>query len=146
MLPAHTLGAARYVLDLHRRFSIEQTMLPRYIWPRLSLPLIFAVFTKERVRRLVGFALYQEFAGLADMPRDYRAMVSDPARRTPWRDVVADALQRLGGTASLEQLYAAIEPRRPATTRTWEATVRRVCGEFFHRVRDGIFALEAVPS
>jgi site-specific DNA-methyltransferase (adenine-specific) len=146
ILPAHTLGSASYVLDLHRRFSIEQTMLPRYIWPRLSLPVTFAVFTKERTRRLIGFALYQEFASVAEMPGEYRAIVGDPKRRSAWRDVVTDALQRLGGTATLEQLCAAIEPHRPAETRTWTATVRRVCGESFHRIREGLFSLEAVPA
>lgn len=143
LMPAHTLGSARYVLELHRRFSIEQTMVPRYIYPRLSLPLTFVVLTKERTRTLVGFALYRELASVAEMPADYRAIVNDPTRRAPWRDVVADALTRLGGRASLEQLYAAIEPRRPAATRTWQDTVRRVCGESFVRVSEGEFALPA---
>jgi site-specific DNA-methyltransferase (adenine-specific) len=143
VMPAHTLAAPRYVLGLHRRFSIEQTMIPRYIYPRLSLPLIFAVFTKERTRKLVGFALYQEFASIAEMPADYQGMLKDPRRRAPWRDVVADALKRLGGRASLEQLYTAIEPRRPSATRTWQDTVRRVCGESFVRVSHGVFALPA---
>jgi hypothetical protein len=48
-----------------------------------------------------------------------------------WKQLVADALQELGGKASLKQITAKLEknPNRPQTE-TWNATVRRVIRQY----------------
>jgi hypothetical protein len=145
LLPAHTFSSQRYVLELHRKWSIEQHMIPRYIYPRLRLPLVFAVLRKEQQRRLVGFALYHEFAAVREMPKDYQAIL-ERSTRPPWRIIVEDALRRLGGQGSLDEICQLVEPRRPAESRTWRDTIRRVCGEFCDRVRPGYFQLPATPA
>ncbi|MDQ6631230.1 MAG: hypothetical protein M3Y82_05680 [Verrucomicrobiota bacterium] len=48
-----------------------------------------------------------------------------------WKHLVADALQELGGEASLKQISAKLEknPNRPQTA-TWNATIRRVVRQY----------------
>jgi hypothetical protein len=48
-----------------------------------------------------------------------------------WKQLVADALQELGGEASLKDITAKLEknPNRPNTT-TWDATIRRVVRQY----------------
>jgi len=48
-----------------------------------------------------------------------------------WKQLVADALQELGGEASLKEITAKLEknPERPQTA-TWNATIRRVIRQY----------------
>jgi hypothetical protein len=50
---------------------------------------------------------------------------------TTWKQLVADALQELGGEASLKEITAKLEkhPERPQTA-TWNATIRRVVRQY----------------
>jgi hypothetical protein len=50
---------------------------------------------------------------------------------TTWKQLVADALQDLGGEASLKDITAKLEknPHRPETA-TWQATIRRVVRQY----------------
>lgn len=63
ILPAYTFQTAATVDRLSARWGIAQDMLPRNLFPRLTLPLCFARFTRGR-RGLVGFALYHEAAAV----------------------------------------------------------------------------------
>src|ERR1017187_7879399 len=52
-------------------------------------------------------------------------------QQVPWKQLVADALRELGGTASLKEITAKLknDPRRPDTA-TWDATIRRVVRQY----------------
>ena len=65
LLPAYVLQTSSKVCALNHRWSISQELMPRNIFPRLSLPLVFARFQKDRERALVGFFLYREAADIA---------------------------------------------------------------------------------
>lgn len=127
ILPAYVLQTSSAVTRLHQRWSIEQTLLPRNLFPRLKLPIVFSVFRKERVRRLVGFFLYAEAADVARMQKDCRRLAEQSGTPDTWRTVTRYALQMLGGEADLDAIYRAVEPRRPSlANRTWEARIRNV--------------------
>jgi len=141
LLPASAIGSAARVMRWHERFSIVQHALPRYIFPRIQHPLVFAIFTKRSSgRTLVGFALYPEVASMSGLRASYRRLLERNPRPV-WRALVAEALRELGGHGTLQQICAIVETRTVVYTRFWRDTIRRVAGEHFRRVDRGVFAL-----
>lgn len=142
ILPVYTFQTAGTVWSLSSRWSIEQTLIPRNLFGRLHLPLLFARFTKDRLHRLTGFALYGETVAVNAMPDEYRELLTT-SRRPIWRALVEAALRRLGGTAPLAAIYQEIEGLRPEGNRFWREKVRQVLQKYFHRQGPGIWAMEA---
>jgi site-specific DNA-methyltransferase (adenine-specific) len=145
ILPAHRLSYSGPVCEWAKTWSIHQTMLPKSLFPRLSWPVVFAQFRKERVRHMVGFFLFDEAEALKSVPGKLRLLLVKGKRRTSlWRAVVEEVLGTLGGRASLSQIYSLVEGRRPRPIPTWRDTVRRVLQERpFTRHDDGTWALAA---
>jgi len=67
-------------------------MIPRNLFPGLELPLVFALFTKGRLRKLFGFALYHETADVNSMKKEYRAEMS-AGGGSIWMNVVEKSLK-----------------------------------------------------
>lgn len=146
LLPAYVLQTSSKVCQLNTRWSIQQELMPRNIFPRLKLPLVFALFRKDRLRTLVGFFLYREAADVAALPKDVRAELDQPACGSVWRRAVRAALKAIGGRGSLEQLYAHVQ--RPRPNQHWQAKVRQVLQTYpeFRRAGAGVWALEAAHA
>ena len=142
LLPAYFLQTAGRVCGLARRWSVQQDFIPRNLFPRIKHPLCFAVFTKERTRRLVGFALYEETADVKAMDRAYQDGLSQQGRPV-WKDVVVAALTALGGEAELDALYAEVSPKRPSANTWWKAKVRQTVQRHCRRTGPGRWALAA---
>ena len=109
----------------------------------MQTPLLFAVFSKDARRLLVGFALYREAADVQGMARPYREALQS-ASGSAWRTVCSIALQRLGGSGSLKQIYAELEGNRPSKTQFWREKVRqtlRVYADAFTALDVGHYAL-----
>ncbi len=106
--------------------GISQEMLPRNVYPGLSKPLLFAVFSKDQRRLLQGFAFYHETVETKQLDPEYAGLLTDAPVR-PWKAVVAAAIENLGGKATLDQLYREIEGRRPTATNWWKEKVRQQC-------------------
>lgn len=147
LLPVYYLQTASKVMDLSRRYSIAQELLPRNLFEGLTKPIMWATFTKARRTSLSGFFLYAETHAIADVQRNLRALLlGNRSRASCWRDVVAAALEACGGRATLQQLYTCIEGNRPTTNPWWREKVRQVAGQHFHRVRPGEFELPEVNA
>lgn len=133
ILPAFALQTARRVAEYLSLWSISSEMIPRNIYAGLREPLVFATFTKDRRRILVGLALYEETADVQDLPAEYRKIVA-AATGSLWRAVCRHALGRLGGTADLAAIYRELEGNRPTRTAFWRQkirqTLRRYADEF----------------
>lgn len=146
LLPAYVLQTSSKVMALNRRWSIRQELMPRNIFPRLSLPLVFAQFRKDPERRLVGFFLYREAADVAKLPRDVQTALQKRTTGSVWRHAVRAAFVRVGAAcASLDALYAAVE--RPSENRFWREKVRQVLQVYpeFKRAGNGTWQIaEAV--
>jgi adenine-specific DNA-methyltransferase len=146
LLPAYVLQTSSKVMAMSRRWSVSQELVPRNVFPRLSLPLVFAMFRKDRARALVGFFLYREAADVAKLPKDVRTALDTPAKGSVWRRAVRAAFERIGATvATLERLYAAVE--RPSENQYWREKVRQVLQTYpeFRRAGAGTWTIaEAV--
>lgn len=124
ILPAYLFQTAGRLTRYAEQWSIAQEMIPRNIYPGLSLPLVFARFIKDQRRVLVGFALYFELADLQQFEKSYRETIGCVSASI-WKDVVVQAVQRLGGSASLSRIYAEIEGSRPTRTKWWREKIRQ---------------------
>ena len=125
LLPAYVLQTSTKVMAMNQRWSISQELMPRNIFPRLHLPLVFAMFRKDRMRTLVGFFLYPEANDVASLPGDVRKALAAGGKGSVWRRAVRAAFTRMGTTsAPLQALYEAVE--RPSTNQYWREKVRQV--------------------
>lgn len=125
ILPAFAFQTARRVADYADRWSLFQEMIPRNLFPELECPLVFAIFSKDRFRKLVGFALYREMADVQGMPKEYREEINAGSGPV-WLNVARAAVARLGGECSLEDVYGEVEGKRPTRTKFWREQLRKV--------------------
>lgn len=147
LLPAYLLQTSSKVMALNTRWSISAELMPRNVFPRLKLPLVFALFRKDAMRRLVGFFLYREAADVRALPRDIRAELEGDERGSVWRRAVRAAFRRLGRSqASTTELYGAVE--RPTENQYWREAVRRTLQVYpdFQPVRTGVWELRGVSQ
>lgn len=124
LLPTYIFQSAANVVRWNSRWSLEQEMMPRSIFPGLRYPLMLARFTKDPKPRLSGMILYYEQAAIADMPAIYRQALAEG--RSGWAAVVGKALDNLGGEAELKSIYREIEPRRPTPNQYWREKIRQI--------------------
>jgi len=148
VLPAYFIQTSRTVMQWARVWSISQEVLPRDLFPGLSKPLVFGLFTRDFTPRLVGFRLFSEMAEFRELPdarqEEFASKLSGP--RSVWRESVAGVLRELGGTASLEAIYRAIEGRRPTGTTWWKEQVRKVLQQHFARVGEGRYTFAGAAA
>lgn len=141
ILPAYTFQTTRTTMRMAERWHIEQAAIPRDFFPRISVPVCFARFTKGR-RGLVGFALYHEAGAVHRLQRRYRALLAQ-GETSAWAAVTRAALEQLGGSATLAQLYREVEGSRPTSNRFWQAKVRQQVQRLATRVGPATWALRA---
>lgn len=143
ILPAYALGTPRRVIRWQRHWAVSQTLLPRTLFPRARVPLLFVLFEKGcGPRLLVGFTLYHEENEIHGMPNwAKRLLVDGEPRRKTWRLVVEVALRKLGGRATLPEIYHEMRDARPSENKWWKDKVRQVLQLHFARVGPGEWAL-----
>lgn len=142
ILPAYAFQTAARVAGYGERWSLVQEFIPRNIYPGLKLPLVFAMFTKDRRRVLVGFALYREAAEVQRLPRRVRELL-ETATGSAWKAVVQYALEQLGGEAPLDAIYEVVAGCRPTDNTAWQAQVRKVVRQAFRCTGPARYALAA---
>ncbi len=142
ILPAYAAQTPRRVAAWASDWSVAAELLPRTLFPGSRLPLIFALFRKERVRTLVGFALYREAAQVDLLAPSARlVLTTGRPRRGAWHALVEWALERLGGQASVQEIYRLVEPRRPTPTAFWREKVRQTPQRHFAPLGNGVWRL-----
>lgn len=143
ILPAYVLQTSSKVMQFARQWTISTELMPRNLFPGLSLPLTFTLFTKERERRLFGFFLYREAADVAALKAPLRHLLTESVRAgSVWRQAVNDAFDRLGSDqAPLGDIYAAVQ-HAPATNQHCAQQVRKVLQTYpeFKPVERGVWA------
>lgn len=133
ILPCYVFQTASTIERMASRWGIQQDMIPRNLFPRISMPLCFAVLSKNRAGDLVGFRLYHELAAVTRMKARYRALLAQ-GERSVWAAITRAAFEALGGQATLAQLYAEIGGSRPTGNRFWREKVRQVVQQIAVRV------------
>lgn len=144
LLPAYACQTPRRVLGWSRSWGLSQALVPRTLFMRSRLPLLFVTFTRGRGLAAQGFALYAEAHDVTTTPARVRELLEHGAAGGPcWRAVVAHALATLGGQAELAAIYRAVEPRRPTGNPWWREKVRQVLQKHFLPVERGVWSLSA---
>lgn len=147
ILPAYFFQTAGRVCRYGDRWSLSIELMPRNAFhARMRTPLLFALFEKNAARRLIGFVLYRECDDLHQMAKPYRELLSS-YEGSIWRAVCLLALRRLGGRASLPEIYDELERNRPTRTEWWREKIRqtlRAYGGLFEPKGDGLYELRQV--
>lgn len=142
ILPSFLIDRMTRVARERRRWAIHRDALPRGLFLRLKYQVAFVRFTKTRDRVLVGFALFDEAYAMREIVRRSREIL-DRGAGPVWRTVVLDALQDLGGEATLPQLYGAIERRRPTRNPFWREKIRQTVQRYTDRTARATYRLRA---
>lgn len=145
ILPTYFFQTASRVTQYADKWSISVDMMPRNAFNnRMQTPLMFAVFSKDTKRTLVGLVLYDEANALTRMSKPYRQLLSSQSG-SAWSAVCRLALQRLGGEAELAEIYAELENNRPTANQWWREKIRQTLrkhSRHFRAVRPGRYALQ----
>lgn len=146
ILPTYFFQTAGRVCRYGDRWSLSIELMPRNAFhARMRTPLLFALFEKNAARTLIGFVLYRECDDLHRMAKPYRELLSS-CEGPIWLAVCRMALRRLGGSASLKQIYQELERNRPTRTEWWREKIRqtlRVYGAVFAPQGEGRYELRA---
>lgn len=147
ILPSYILQTSSKVMEFGKKWSIQTEMMPRNIFPGLSLPITFTVFTKERTRRMHGFFLYREAQDVSQATPAMKTLLAKSAEKgSVWRQAVNMAFVSLGtGEARLQDLYAAVT-HRPAENQHCEQQIRKVLQTYpeFEPVERGVWRRHSV--
>jgi hypothetical protein len=123
IVPAYYMQSPSRVLRWNRGWTICAELLPRTLFTRSQLPIIFAIFTKDPMPKLSGMRLYYEADAVAQLKPLFRAeMVSGSGL---WRQVVRLSLEQLGGRAHLADIYECVGHRRPTGNQHWREKIRQ---------------------
>ena len=145
VLPAYFFQTHGTVERLRRQWAIQQQMIPRTLFPGLSKPLVFAMFTRSNSRALFGFCLYDQVVEMDQLAQDAEQILAAVApRRSSWRALIESVLAGFGGSASLQDIYHAVAPRRPTGNPWWKEQVRKQLQIFFTRTSTGDWCLPSV--
>jgi site-specific DNA-methyltransferase (adenine-specific) len=144
ILPVYIFQTASTVARLNEHWSIRQDLIPRNIFPGLKHPLCFAVLTKGTGGRLFNFALYHEQNAVAKLRRRYRELLAH-GERSVWVAVTRAALEALGGSASLPEIYREIEGHQPTSNGFWREQVRKTLQRIAVRTGRGTWMLPSLP-
>lgn len=142
IVPAYVLQTPSRVERYNRDWSMSAELIPRTLFQRLSKPLVFCLFRKDRQRTLVGMALYNEARSLDHLSPAYAAAVREVSG-SAWRTAVLQVLANLGGESDLQTIYRAMERRRPSQQSWWKDKVRQVVQQRpFVRTGEARYAIE----
>ena len=96
---------------------------------------------------MVGFALYAETEQIGRLRKEAQDLLRDGRpRRSVWRALVEETLQQFGGSASLQEMYDHIEPKRPTESAFWREKVRQTLQRHFHSLGGGVWSLTAAAA
>ncbi len=138
ILPAYVFSTSGRVLRWNERFALDVKVIPRSLFGRISMPLVWAKFVKTQRRTMIGMLLFAEQGDVESMPKQVRRRLAGPGT---WREAVQHALEALGGEATLRDIYQAVEPRRPSGNPFWKDKIRQTLGLYFNRLDETHWAL-----
>src|SRR3546814_2049747 len=81
-------------MQWNERFALDVKTIPRSLFSRISMPLVWAKFIKTQRRTMIGLMLFAEQNAVENMPKAVRRRLAGPGT---WREAVQHALEALGG-------------------------------------------------
>lgn len=147
LLPVYFFQTADTVMRYNEKWTLRHDLMPRNLFEGMIKPLMFARFIKERNTTLVGMFLYPEVKDIVSLKKKYRTLfLGNQSSTHLWGEVVEKALLALGGQATLTQIYAEIEGKRPTRTSHWKAQIRKVLRQYFNCVAPATYGLHSPPE
>src|SRR3546814_7488003 len=73
ILPAHVFSTAGRVMQWNERFALDVKTIPRSLFSRISMPLVWAKFIKTQRRTMIGLMLFAEQNAVENMPKAVRS-------------------------------------------------------------------------
>lgn len=145
LLPVYFFQTADTVMEYNKKWGLRHDLLPRNLFAGMIKPLMFARFVKERTTTMVGMFLYEETSAVLKLAKRFRTLfIGNESRSNLWAEVVEMALVELGGTGTLEQLYAVIEGKRPTENPAWKAQVRKQVMAHYKRIAPATYAMDRI--
>lgn len=143
IIPAYFFQTSQTVCRLGRKWSIEQEMIPRDIFPSLIKPLMFGTFIRDNSPQLIGFRLYPETAAMKEFSDEAKKelMYGMSETRGVWKTAIGNALSKLGGKASLGDIYSTMRNNRPTKNEYWKEQIRKVLQQHFTKIETGCYML-----
>lgn len=123
ILPGYFMQSPSTVMRWNKVWTLCSELLPRTLFPRAQLPLIFTLFTKDPVPVMRGMRLFAEADSIEDLRREFREEMT--SGRGLWRPIVEIALRRLGGRVHLSEIYEMVGTNRPSKNPWWKEKVRQ---------------------
>lgn len=146
LLPVYTLQNSPTVARYASRYSLSVELIPRDIFLGSQHALCISTFCKESPRRLIGMAFFPETFAWRQMSSEFRDILAR-AQRNVWVDACLRALERLGGTGTVEQIAQIIEGHKPTRTQWWRQAIRKHLGRYFERVSEGLYTIpRSIPA
>src|SRR3546814_11845714 len=78
ILPAHVFSTAGRVMQWNERFALDVKTIPRSLFSRISMPLVWANFIKTQRRTMIGLMLFAEQNEVENMPKAVRPQLDGP--------------------------------------------------------------------
>lgn len=141
LLPVYALQTPSVVERMASKWHLRTDLIPKTLFPKIRLPLCFAVLTKGK-RGMVGLSLYSETYAVSKLQKRYRALLA-AGEGSVWVAVVRAAMEQLGGTCELSAIYKEIEGVRPTTNQFWQPKVRQTVQRIASRVGPGRWSLKS---
>lgn len=141
-LPAYFLQTPSRVIRWNKKWTICAEILPRTLFPRLRLPIVFGLFTKDPVPQLKGIRLVNEADAIDNLRPEYKEMMVHG--KGLWDQVVEHALRELDGEAHLTFIYEKVGRRRPTDNPHWREKVRQTlqrCDQKYQPRGNGVWKL-----
>lgn len=143
ILPAYFFQTSHTTYRMSRRWSICQEMLPRDVFFGLSKPIVFATFIRDNTPQLVGFRLFEEASCIKELSEATSDILINGKSEhgSIWKIAVQDALQKLGGKATVSEVYSQMRDNRPTKNEYWKEKIRQTLQRYFTRVEKSTYAV-----
>lgn len=144
ILPAYAFQTPSRVVRYAMDWCLEPHFLPRTLFPGIKMPLMFALFRQDG-KQWIGMTLYPETRDVENMKRDYANTLKN-GKGSVWRAALEQALEALGGEATLTEIYEEISSKRPTETNWWKEKIRQIAGRHFDKTGPGRYALRQAQA
>lgn len=143
LLSSHMLQTPSTVLRWAETWGLAQHIVPRTLFPRAIRPLVFVTFDSAKPQQFSGFALYREAHDVNQMLKPAKViLVHGEKNHTCWSALVTWALQKLGGQATLRDIYETIAPVRPSDNPWWQEKIRQNLQRYHRPLARGVWCLK----
>lgn len=144
ILPAYFFQTSKTFMRLTRKWEVDEDLIPRDLFPGLSMPLMWATFIRDNFPKLYAFQLYAQLCDINNLKENVKELVNKQVKRTGsvWREVLVNVVKDSGGVITLNDVYDRMERKRPTDNPFWKDQIRKIIQQKpFQRVGEATYQL-----